>query len=157
MTYRVWGDRFESGELLTTAKSQPLTPNADMYLSTVRATMIFINNPTFTSLTAKIYSDEGGLPSTLLYSSTTSLTKAEILTEENGSREMYFNFNGEPLTATVPYHVVINGAGYVPDATSFILWQKAFPNSVYSVTGVSEDPIKLGIYPYHAYLVGSKL
>ena len=156
MGYRVWGDVFESGDLTGTTRSQIIEPQADLWLGAVRTQMVFYNNPTFTDLTCKIYSDEANSPATLLYSSTTTLTKAQIITEANGAREMGFSFNGEPMTSGVKYHVVINGTGYSPASDSFIAWSKSFPEPVNDVTGASLEMTKVGVWPYACYLVGTR-
>ena len=157
MSYRTWGDNFEAADLTGTAKSQKLTPQASMYLGAVRVGLVVYNNPVFTSLNCKIYSDEGGLPRNLLYTSTDTISKSELITEDNGVKECYFSFDSPSLSAEVPYHIVINGVGYTPTADKFISWQKAFPNSAYTVVGGSEQMIKLGVWPYNAYLIGSRI
>lgn len=156
MSYRVWGDVFTSGDLTGTTRSQIIEPQADLWLAYVRCQLVVYNDPTFTDLTCKIYSDEAGSPSTLLYSSTTTLTKAELITEDNGARECGFAFNGEPMTAGVKYHVVINGTGYSPTSTKFLAWAKAYPEPVNDVTGESLEIVKVGVWPYACYLVGSR-
>ena len=155
MGWRVWGNVFESGELSNQNKYVRLKPNKNIILDTVRTWVIFYNNPTLTSLTMKIFSDDGGTPRKLLHESTTTLLKGDIITENNGVKEIYFEFENIPLQEGTHYHFIISGSGYVPTTNSFLAWMHAFPDPVYEITGYTASMPTVNRSSYALYLIGA--
>lgn len=156
MGWRVWGTDFESGELASTAKFQTFRPNADILLRYVRTWFIFINDPIFTDLSVKLYSNEvrsGDNTPVELLASTDARTKSELITLENGVKETGFEFSSViPLQANTYYNIVINGTGYIPTASSYIAWMKAFPDPVYS-TDYTPAIETINYAPYQVYFI----
>jgi hypothetical protein len=111
----------------------------DSALLAARVWMIFYNDPVFTSLTMKVYSERNSSPGKLLYTSSNSPTKASLITLDNGIKEFYFEFNpptGVPIKANDPLYFVINGTGVSGfDETSHIAWKKAWPDPAYRLGG----------------------
>lgn len=159
MAWKVWGDRYETGELGDTGRDQPVIFNKDVVLLAVRTWIIVYNDPTFTSLNMKIYSDRAGVQGQLLHTSDNSFTKAEILTEDNGVREIYFEFNaptGATLKGTDTYRFSLDGSGYVGTTGSHIAWRTAFPDPVYD-TNITNDTSQLLVFPAALTFVGAEL
>jgi len=156
--WTVWGDDWESGELASTAKYQPIRFNGNYIVRSIRTWIIVINDPVFTNMNMKIYSNEvvsgDDTPKKLLHTSTDVRTKAEIHTLPHAVKEIYFTFDDIPVQEGTFYNVVINGFGYVPTVSSYLAWMKGFPDPVYSnnYTPALETITKA---PYQMYAIGS--
>lgn len=148
MAMRVWGQRWESGELSTTDLSQRIIFNNNIALKAIRTQIIVYNDPTFTDLNMKIYSDRNGSPQKLLATSTNSLTKAEIHTQANALKEIYFEFDNVSFNGFDTYHLVINGTGYSPTGAAHLAWRKGFVDPVYTLNLTSITPIDIARLPY---------
>jgi hypothetical protein len=83
----------------------------------------------------------------LIHTSSNTLTKSEIITLENGVKEVYFNFDEPTFNGNDLYNVVINGTGYVPTVNSYIAWRQSFPDTVYG--GYTPSFNTLHIAPYY--------
>lgn len=159
MGWRVWGDDFTSSDFTSTNKFQTFKTNKDVVLKGFRTWVIVINDPIFTNMNAKIYSNEvrsgDNTPVKLLTTSTDSRSKAEVHTLEHGVKEIYFTFNDFPLQKDTLYNLVINGSGYSPTDSSYLAWMKAFPDAVYpnDFTVAWE---KLYQSPYQVYMIGGE-
>ena len=155
MTWTVWGDKFETGELSNTNMYCKIKFNQNLVLKGVRTWIILYNNPTFTDLNLKLYSNEDNKPKSLLYTSTNVQKKEDIITEHNGAKEIYFDFNDVPLNGNDTYHFVMNGTGYVYSNDSHLAWMKAFPDPVYAAgyTPTFENMLNA---PYQLYVIGGK-
>lgn len=101
--------------------------------------IILYNDPAFTSLEARIYSDSVSAPKTLIATSTNSYTKAEVLTAQiHGMKNIGFSFNGIPLVAGDFYHLVLFPNGYTGTDASHIAWRMSYPDPQYR-TGITLD------------------
>lgn len=163
-TWSVFGKEFLSGELSNTAKFQPVTFNKNIILKAARVWIISISDPTYTSLNMKIYSSEPDSagrdkPNKLIFSSTNSVTKAQIQTLAHANKEIFFQFDDEPMQQNTKYHFVVNGVGYSPTAgTNFLAWRQGFPDPVLR-TGLSTNDISLqrvNKLPYTIYFIGAE-
>lgn len=161
MTWEVYGVEFDSGEMTSSEIIAPFKPKTDLILKAIRTWVIFVNDPTFTDLTMKIYStdtDAGGQPiaKKLLYTSTNSPTKSEILTLANGVNEIYFDYDNIPLDSETLYCCVLNGTGYSPAfGSSFVAWRLGFPDPYYR-TGLTIANGNEAKMPYMFYLIGGE-
>jgi len=156
MTYSVWGQRFDAGELTGTALSQPFTPKKDMIIKAIRTQIIVFNNPVFTNLIGQIYSTRNSIPQKLLHTSTNTLTKSAIHTLDNAVKEIFFQFNDPSFNANTEFAFVINGAGYAPTSSAYLSWKKGFPDPV-NATGVTVDPIKIVEIPFTIGFIAHEL
>jgi hypothetical protein len=155
MTWTVYGKPYAADADLTgTAIFQPLTFDYPVILKAVRVWLIAMGNPTFTSLSMKIYSDDSQqatrTPKTLLYTSTNSPTKASIFTASHGVKETYFEFANVNLAGGTYYNFVINASGYSGASTSsHLAWRIEWPDPQYddSVTDGNLKTYPLSIYP----------
>jgi hypothetical protein len=154
--WRVWGDPYTTAEMSNSSRHQKVEFDDNYILKAVRTWVIIYNNPTFTSLNMKVYSDNAGVPGKLLHTSTNNLLKSEIHTLDNGVKEIYFDFNEIPVRSGDIYHFVINASGYTGSETSHIAWMKAFPDPVYA-TGLTVSFSNLLYLPYQLYFIGSEL
>lgn len=156
MGWRVWGDDFKSDDFSNPNKFQTFRPNKDIILENVRTWFIFINDPIFTDINLKIYSNEvrnGDNTPVELIATSISKPKSELITLENGVKETGFEFaNPISLGENTWYNVVINGSGYLPTDTSYICWMKAFPDPVYTNNFTPSFEV-LGKAPYQMYII----
>lgn len=159
MAWRVWGERLETADLDGTNKRvfQPFIPNKDMILIGVRAWVIVYNNPTFTDLFMKIYSDNANSPGELVATSTNLITKAEMITLANGVKEIPFLFDEFNMRATDRYHFILGAHGYTANwDTAGLAWRKGWPDPVYT-TNIVTDFTSVGESPYTLYAIGSEI
>ena len=156
MGWRVWGDDFTSSDFTGKAKFQSFRSNKNVILKNVRTWFIFINDPIFTDISLKIYSNEvrnGDNTPVELIATSIAKPKSELITLENGVKETGFEFSDSiPIQKDTFYNVVINGTGYNPTDTSYICWMKAFPDPVYT-TDFTPAFETLGKAPYQVYFI----
>lgn len=155
MGWRVWGQPISTSDG-TAGVSQKVKFNTNLVLRACRIWLIFYNNPTLTSVTMKIYSDDGGTPKKLLHSSTTTLTKSEIITLSNGVKEIYFEFDYPAFDGDDYYHFVLFANGYTGTDSSHIAWRQGWPDPVY-MTNYTPSLVNLGVAPRTIYFIGSEL
>lgn len=152
-----FGDPFDTAELTNTAKSIKGRPNRNIVLKATRTWLIFNDfSGSFTNLTMKVYSDRNGSPGALIATSTNSWTKSQIITQNSGVKEVYFEFDLLPMRSNLYYHFVLNCSGYTGSTSSHIAWRKAWPDPVYR-TGWSQTFESLGVSPYFLTVIGAEL
>lgn len=156
----VWADPFETTDLTSNARFQSVTFGQDIILRAIRTWIVVYNDPAFTDLNMKIYSNEiiGGnnTPKKLLATSTNVQLKADVHTLENGLKEIWFEFDYPVFNGADKYNIVINGTGYTYDVNSHLAWMKGFPNPVYS-GGYTPAIETLPYAPYELYFIGASL
>lgn len=156
MGWRVWGDSYSTAALTDKSMYQQVTFQNNYIIRGVRTWLVVYNDPAFTSINMKVYSNEGGLPRKLLYTSSNVLLKADVHTLANGVKEVYFDFDNASFRSGDSYHFVINAVGYTGSDTSHLAWMKAFPDPVYQ-TGLTISFSGLLTFPYQIYFIGSEL
>lgn len=157
MSWKNWFDPYiTDAELSTGAYSQSVKPNSNKLIRYARTQVIIYNDAPFTTLQMKIYSKlDSGARGALLASSDTR-TKAEIITLENGVKEVYFEFNDFPMHTTNEYLFVLTGAASGMSDNTFIGWKKGYPDPVYT-TNVSSTFHSAAKMPYYLYFIGAEL
>ena len=156
MGWKVQGGWFPTAELDgTTLVGQKIRFNKDIVLRGVRPQFIFYGNPAFTTLGLRIYSDRSGVPGKLLHSSST-LTKAEIITLNNGVKEPFFSFDLPTFKSSTWFHIVPIATGYTGTSSSHIAWRKAWPDPIYR-TGLTETYTNWTSHPYMLHIIGAEL
>lgn len=134
MTWKVWGTIYNTSDASNTNISQKVKFTSNQLIVAARTWVVVYNNPTFTSISLKIYSDRAGTPGKLLHTCDTARVKTDLVTLANALIEPYFEFNapdGIPVKANDSYHFVLNMSGYTGDQTSHLAWKKDFPDPVY--------------------------
>jgi len=149
--YVVGATYYNDSDLTDTTVKQSMTFDTAVILKAVRIWLIFYNDPTFTSLNMKIYSESLAL----LHTSTNSQVKADLLTDDYGVKETYFEFANVNLAKDTPYYFVLNASGYTGASEStHIAWRNTYPDQYYPVTpaldGLNLDVYPLTIYPIFA-------
>lgn len=160
MSWRVWGDPFETTDLTTSNKFQSITFGQDLILRAARTWIIVYNNPAFDYLNMKIYSNDASsganTPKKLLATSTNTQLKSSIHTLDNAVKEIWFEFDYPVFNGADIYNFVINGSGYTFAESSHLAWMKGFPNPVYS-SGYTPSMLTIPFAPYELYFIGAEL
>lgn len=157
MAWTVWGDSLMTTDLDgTNLKAQKVRFNSNVILRAIRCWFIHYNDPVYTSISFRIYSDNNGVPGKLLHTSTNSITKAQYITLANGVKEAYWEFNLPTFRGTDWYHFVPIAVGYTGTASSHLAWKKAYPDPVYR-TGLTIDYTSQNEMPYDIYFIGDDL
>jgi hypothetical protein len=167
MGWKVWGDSFHADQVVlaniqnypNNIKYQPVIFGRDIVLKAIRTWVIFYNNPPLTSISMKIYSNltsPVNRPGKLLATSSNALTKSQIITLENGVKEIYFEFNEPVFKALETYNLTLILPGYTGDGSSHISWLKGFPDPVYK-TGYTPSIENMIYAPYQSCFIGASL
>lgn len=158
MGWRLVGTKILTGELSGTTHYQPFTPTKNTILRAVRTSLIGYNNPSFTSINMKLYSDNGGVPGILIATSTNSQTPAALKPGalSHYVTETWFEFDDISLKADSMYHLVLNGVSYVGTESSHLAWMRGWPDPVYR-EGISVTFEVGRIAPHQFYLIGADL
>lgn len=159
MPFSVWAEAWKTEEMSNTARFQAVTFKKNTVVKAVRTWVVGYNDPTFDSLTMKIYSSDtasgANAPGVLIATSTNAPTKAEISTCKNWCRELWFEFAGPALRAGEKYNIVINSTGYTHSEASHLAWRKAWPKPVYK--DFTPTALNICSAPYAFYVIGGDL
>ena len=153
MGYDVFGAPYDTGQLSDTSNFTKFKFKSNLILKAIRINIIVIDNPTFTDLNLKVYSDRAGVPDKLLATSTNVQTKAAIHTLANAAKEIFFEFAEQAFLGEVFYHLVLNGTGYSPTASKYLLWEIQGVDPIYS--GGSAAILKFGLNPFKFSVISS--
>lgn len=159
MAWTVWGQNYQSGELSDTSYSQAFRMNSNTIVRAIRTWFVIYNNPIFNSLNAKIYAtdeqiEDGSYPPTKLLATSNSRTKSELITDDYGIKETYFDFtNDVELEGTTWYAIVINADGYSPTSNSHIAWKHSYPDPV--LPGYTAALETINQSPFEIYFIGA--
>lgn len=154
--WRVWGEILETSDLSGTRVYQPYKPNKNIVIIGCRVWIVVYNDPSFTDLNMKIYSnDSDDAPEALLATSTDVRTKSEIITDTNGVKEIYFNFNNFGMQKNDTYNFVLNGSGYTGSSSSHLAWMRGYPDPVHRPNGFGY--VDLAVAPFALYTIGADL
>ena len=157
MGWKVYADSYNTdAELSSGSKSVRAKMNEEIILRYVRTWIVFNNDPGLTNITMKIYSDDNDSKGFLLHSSTTTHTKANIITATNGVKEVYFAFDDIALDSENYYQFVLTGTSSGFSSSSHVAWKLSYPDPVYS-SGFTNNYENLLVYPYDLVLIGAKL
>ena len=114
MAWQVFGHEYTTAEATNTAVYTAFDPGDNIVLKAFRTWLIGVGDPTFTSVSMKIYSNNSAdnTPGKLLHTSTNSIAKATLFeTENHVLKETYFEFlpsgaAGISLRGGVTYNLV---------------------------------------------------
>ena len=96
----------ETGDLSGTAINQKVKFNSNISLKAIRTWFVSYNNPVFTNLRMKIYSNYNDGPLKLLHTSTNAWSSGQITSATYGLREIYFEF-AEPFKKGADEYYVV--------------------------------------------------
>ncbi len=139
MSWRMIGKPILTADLPNAVFQRFRHPTKNVMVTGLQVGVILYNDPVFTSLEARIYSDSASTPKKLLATSTNTWAKAELLeTEAHGVKFAGFSFDGITLIAGEYYHLVLYPNGYTGTDASHIAWRMSYPDPQYP-TGLTLD------------------
>lgn len=158
MSWRMIGKPIATADLVAPiAVSQRFRhATVSFILRAIQVGVVIYNSPTYTSLEARLYSDNAGSPGVLIATSTNSWTKSEINTLASGFKNVGFSFNFIPLRAAEYYHIVLFPNGYIGDSTAHIAWRFSYPDPQYR-TGINLNAAQAATHPLELSIIGSGL
>ncbi len=161
MPQKLWGEPFLTADFSSTpVKYQPFKVEDNFLLKACRSYFILYNSAAFTSIQMRIYSNAPltSTPSQLLFTSSTSRTKAQLFpANTNGFKETFFEFSTYPnLKSGETYHFVPWISGYTGDASSHVAWVRDFPDPV-NRTNLTVETKNLAVFPFRVYAIGADL
>lgn len=154
MAWEVWGEVYAAGDESSTNIYQPVIFNDDLIIKGCRTWIILTDGITFDSMQMHIYSEKAtGGPGEKIHTSTNSWSSSDILTEDNGVKEVWFEFSDIPVKGTITYNFVINFSNYSPTSDAVVAWRRAYPDPVYQ-TNLTIDTTLLNTAPHTIYFIG---
>lgn len=161
MSWKFWIDVWESNaEIQDTTLFSPIRFDGNYVIEYIRTWVGFVGTPTFTNMQMKIYGNDeeasDPTPAHLLYTSTNNWAFSDISNEAHGLKEIWFKFTPFHVKQNVYINCVINADSYFPNASSYLGWEKAYPNPI-AQTGYTPSTINVPNSPYKIYALGSKL
>lgn len=156
MSWRMIGKPIATAEMGTTDIHQKVTMPATPYLiAGVNVAVVFYNDPAFTDLAVRVYSDSAGSPGSLIATSE-AYEKTEISTLDHAVKWVGFKFtNPFWAAANEDYHFVLYATGYTGDSSSHLAWRLSYPDPQFS-SGITLDAVHATNHPLEISLVGVK-
>lgn len=135
MTWRMIGQPIEDADLVAPiGVSQKFRhPTSKMIIAGAVVGLVICDDPTFTSVRLKLYTDRNGTPGKLLATSTNSWTKAQVHTLPTAKKDVGFSFTPITLQGNVWYHLVVDLVGYTYSAASHVAWRFDYPDPKYQL------------------------
>jgi hypothetical protein len=128
----------------------------DFILKVIRTWVILYNDPTFSALWLRVYSNNGGYPGKLLHTSSNYWTRDQVSAQDNAARELYFEFDNTPVfKAGDLYHIAPWLDDYIGTDDSHVAWRKDFPDPCYR-QGLTINMNQLGKFPYAVRFIGAE-
>jgi hypothetical protein len=156
MPWKVYCDTYTTSAFSNGEKTIRARFNKNVILKACRTWVVFVNEPVVTDFKMEIWTDNNNSKGIKLYDSLNTLTKSEIITLENGVKEIYFEFDDLPFDGDIYYHFVLTGSGASFSDTSLVAWMKGWPDPVYR-EGLTINYENLLIAPYTIYFIGAEL
>ena len=153
--WTVYGDSYDNdSDYSNGVKSVRFKLNSKVVIRYIRTWIIVNNDAPFTNITGKIYYDQADeTKGDLIQASSTTFTKAQVLSLDNGVRELYFQFNDLALDGDNYYHFALSGTSSGFSDSSHIAWKTSYPDPVYE-DGVSVTFSNLPKFPYTFVVIG---
>lgn len=139
-------------------KHQPLTVTSDFEVKVVRTQVLFLNDPTLTSIQMEIQVDGGpelelhGITPVTSHTSSNTVLKSDISTFKNAVRDIYFTFDDLVLREGESYRINLKLTGYTGTAASHLAWVKGIP-APYETRNYSK--VEMGRAPYYIGFIGA--
>lgn len=158
MSWRMIGKPYETAEMSGTPTiTQKFVCTTNQILKGINAGIIFYNDPTFTNIALRLYSDQGGSAKSLIATSSTIYTKAQCMAgDTNSYRIMGFTFGGIHLRAGMTYHLALYATGYTGDSSAHIAWRSSYPDPQYR-TGLTLNAAKAAKHHFEFGIISDAL
>jgi len=157
MAWTVYGQPYSTAAMTDTSIYQYFKPQSNLILKALRAWVIQNNDPSYTSINMKIYSNNGGSPRTLIATSTNVQTKAAMFgTSNSGVKEVWFDFDPLVLKEDERVDGISKGSVKTCSDSAHLAWRQMFYEAAYrtnfddSFEGALSSPLGL-------IVIGAKL
>jgi hypothetical protein len=132
MAWRMIGTPLDTADLPTGVSQRFRHPEKSMILRGVQVGMILYNDPDFSDIEARIYTDNNGVAGKLLAISQNTWAKPVVLTtHDHGVKFAGFSFDYLSLRGGTYYHLVLHPNDYTGDSSSHIGWRISYPDPQY--------------------------
>lgn len=150
-------ETIEMSSAQTVAQSFTLSSTGRNKLLQAVTVGLCVENPTMTSLTFELWSDNAGAPGKMIAQSTNAKTRAMLLPTNNyGFGWFHFTFNKIPLRAGSTYWLVPRCTGYTYSANNHLAWKHAYPDPQYR-TGLTLSAIRGAEHPLECSFIMADL
>lgn len=157
MSWRMLGKPFDTADMVGTPTiSQKVLIPYNCILKAVRVGIIQYNNPSWTSITLKMYANRNGSIGKLLETSTDNVLKSALFTLDHGYKETFFEFNYVPLVQGDSYHFVLSASGYTGNSASHLAWRNSYPDPIYR-NGFTPNAANGDNHPLDIHLITSRI
>lgn len=162
MGWRMLGKPIETAEMSasppTVAQKFTLSAAEPNQLLKSIAVGIIAHDPSFTALTLELWSDQGGSPSKLIATSTSSKVRSDLLptADDYGVCFSGFEFAGVPLKSGASYWIALRATGYAYTSSSHLAWRLSYPDPQYR-TGLTLNATKSPNHPFEFGLITADL
>jgi hypothetical protein len=155
--WKVYGEILATADLSSNLRVyQKVIFNRNITVRAMRTSFIVFNDPAFTDVSFNVYSMEGNTPKKLLYQSTNVFTKAAMISDTNGIREVFFEFDNAIFKGTDSYAFVPRGTSYTGTVSSHLAWKRGWPDPVHRLN-VTSNVADIQRAPFDLYFIGSEL
>lgn len=153
-----WGHPITTAEASNTDIFQTFIPSNNIIVDVISSAYVFYNDPTFTNIFLKVYTNLDGSPDQLIMTSTDTWLSDEIYTNGylGALKKLKFNFDKHPFKADESYHVVTNISGYTYADGTHIAWRNTYPDPTYTLN-LTQSTKRLLNYPYDIVVEGAIL
>lgn len=154
-TWSVYGHPIYSTMTAKIDIHQSITFDKPVIVKACRIWLVLNNPPSFTNLEMRIYTEDSSVPANyhLLHSSTNTLDKSDLMTENYACKEVYFEFNNINLSKDREYFFTIAADDYDGTNDSHIAWRNTFPDPIFDLYDGSPtlDASNISLYPLTFY------
>lgn len=164
MTYRCYGKPFETADLATPPtmfqKFTLDTYEGNQVLKSIVAGLLIHNTDLVGDLQARLFSDSGGSPGSLIANSTTQKSIYQLRPDSGSPYAVgwySFEFPETALRAGASYHIGFRIVGsYSYSDAQHIAWLRSFPDPQYR-DGITIQVAKLLSFPFDLAIVTGRL
>ncbi len=156
MAWSVYANSYDTdADFANATKTVRFKLNQNSIIKYIRTWIVVYNDAPFTNITGKIYYDDSSTETKgdLIEASSTTFTKAQVLSLDNGVRELYFQFNDLALDGDNYYHFALSGTSSGFSESTHIAWRTSYPDPIYA-DGISVAFANLPKFPYTFCVIG---
>lgn len=152
-TWSVIAEMFTTSEAVDTTYFQGIKPINDLVITGLRPTIMNFNDPMWTSAVMKIYSYSGGSIRGLIATSTNTISKTSIFSDNSGFGSCLFEFANISIKSGDTVAAVLNFNGYSGSDSSWVGWVVGWPDPIYR-TNINNSYESLLVNPYSLEVIG---
>ncbi len=157
MSWRMIGKPILTADLPNAVFQRFRHPTKHVLVAGIQVPILLYNDPVFTNLELRIYSDSASSPKKLIATSTNVWTKAQLLeVQDHAIKFVGFSFDGVFLNSAEYYHLVLYPNGYTGTNASHIAWKSTYPDPQYR-TGLTLQAANGDNHPLEFSIIGETI